>query len=142
MTDSRTLADRLDEIADPNFPGTVGYTAAQDLRAAAALLRGLAGVRDVAVAQRDAFAADLTACAERALTAEAERDAAVARADTATVTTTYWRDAMMEADGVLRGAAHPLAMVLAALGGETDPAMLGIDPDSDAAALLDRGTDR
>lgn len=30
------LADRLDQIADPNFPGVIGYTAAEDLRAAAA----------------------------------------------------------------------------------------------------------
>jgi hypothetical protein len=44
--DPRTLADRLDEIADPNFPGTVGYTAAQDLRAAAALLRRHAALLD------------------------------------------------------------------------------------------------
>lgn len=54
----------------------------------------------------------------------------------ARIVATYWRDHMMAADGVLRGCAHPLAMVLAALDGETDPARLGVDPESAAAAYL------
>jgi hypothetical protein len=40
----------LDKIADPNFPGTLGYSAAQQLRAAAAVLRDLADERDALVA--------------------------------------------------------------------------------------------
>lgn len=39
MSDPNDLADRLDQIADPNFPGSIGYTAARDMRAAARLLR-------------------------------------------------------------------------------------------------------
>lgn len=47
----------------------------------------------------------------------------------ARIVATHWRDQMMAADGVLRGCAHPLAMVLAALDGETDPVQLGVDLD-------------
>ncbi len=54
----------------------------------------------------------------------------------ARIVATHWRDQMMAADGVLRGCAHPLAMVLAALDGETDPVQLGVDLESDAAAYL------
>lgn len=60
----------------------------------------------------------------------------------ARIVATYWRDHMMAEDGAaLWGCAHPLAMVLAALGGETDPVQLGVDPESEAAAALsgDRG---
>lgn len=40
----------------------------------------------------------------------------------------YWRDAVMGSDELRRtGMSHPLAMVLAALDGETDPAQCGID---------------
>ena len=60
----------------------------------------------------------------------------------ARIVATYWRDHMMAEDGAaLWGCAHPLAMVLAALDGETDPVQLGVDPESEAAAALsgDRG---
>jgi hypothetical protein len=36
----------------------------------------------------------------------------------------------------MRWAAHPLAMVLAALDGEGDPVQLGVEPDSEAWAEL------
>ena len=43
---------------------------------------------------------------------------------------TYWRDAVMASAELRRtGMSHPLAMVLGALDGETDPAELGIDAD-------------
>lgn len=42
----------------------------------------------------------------------------------------YWRDEMMRSDGTLRICAHPLAMVLAALDGETEPVQMGI-PDAE-----------
>lgn len=38
----------------------------------------------------------------------------------------HWRDAFMTLDGPARVGCHPLAMVLAALDGETDPVELGI----------------
>jgi hypothetical protein len=47
----------------------------------------------------------------------------------------YWRDEMMEADGPLRACSHPLAMVLAALDGETEPAQMGIPADEYNARL-------
>lgn len=48
----------------------------------------------------------------------------------------HWRNAILgggDHDAPWRLAAHPLCMVIAALDGETDPARLGIDPDSHAA---------
>ena len=64
--------------------------------------------------------------------------AAARKAYNATVVATYWRDAFMDLDGPLRAGAHPLAMVLAALDGETEPAQLGIEDDAPAAAALNR----
>lgn len=45
----------------------------------------------------------------------------------------HWRDAFMALDGPARVGCHPLAMVLAALDGETDPVQLGISEDQHAA---------
>ena len=53
MTDPRTLAARLELIADPDFPVTLGYNAARDIRAAAVLLRDLAAERDELRAELD-----------------------------------------------------------------------------------------
>lgn len=39
---------------------------------------------------------------------------------------TYWRDELMREDDQLRVCAHPVACVIAALEGETDPRELGI----------------
>jgi hypothetical protein len=54
---------------------------------------------------------------------------------------TYWRDAVMASDVLRRtGMSHPLAMVLGALEGETNPVELGIDAtrhDDFRAALGD-----
>lgn len=52
----------------------------------------------------------------------------------ARVVAEHWRDAMMR-DPDLRFAAHPLACVLAAMDGETDPAQLGVEEGPDADAI-------
>lgn len=59
--------------------------------------------------------------------------------DAARIVATYWRDHMMDGGDLTRFAAHPLAMVLAALDGETDPVQLGVDAESAAARLLGGG---
>lgn len=43
---------------------------------------------------------------------------------------THWRDAILRLppEDICRAYSHPLAMVLAALDGETDPLQLGIEP--------------
>lgn len=51
----------------------------------------------------------------------------------------HWRTTMLtapEADIPRRLMAHPLALVQAALNGETDPAQLGVDPESPTADLI------
>lgn len=40
----------------------------------------------------------------------------------------HWRDSMLDGPSETLWAAHPLAMVLAALDGETDPIQCGIAP--------------
>lgn len=54
-----------------------------------------------------------------------------------TLVTVHWRNAMLAAEAT-RSFAHPLACVVAALSGETDPRELGIDPGVtyDALAAL------
>jgi hypothetical protein len=56
----------------------------------------------------------------------------------------YWRDEMMQAGDTLRVCAHPLACVIGALDGETDPVGMGIPPDEFArrAAILDAEAER
>jgi len=63
------------------------------------------------------------------------------RLRTARFVATYWRDAYMAMDGPARVGSHGLAMVLAALDGETDPVQLGIAPDS-AAEYGEAGVQR
>ncbi len=75
-------------------------------------------------------------------------DAAVSRADAAEkalrvarFVAEHWRDALMESEAT-QGWSHPLAMVLTAMDGETDPVKLGIDGHAHAAlaaALLAEG---
>jgi hypothetical protein len=62
------------------------------------------------------------------------------RLENARVVAEYWRDEMMSTDGPLRACSHPLAMVLAALDGETNPMEMGTPPDEFARrrALLRR----
>jgi hypothetical protein len=74
------------------------------------------------------------ACGERwpcdAEKMRVERDAAIRRAENAQIVGEYWRDSIMADDGLrATGMSHPVAMVLAALDGETEPVQMGIPPD-------------
>lgn len=53
----------------------------------------------------------------------------------------HWRDAMLNGRPEYRWVAHPLAMVLAALDGETDPDQCGIDPRAHEAFRALVGTE-
>ena len=65
-----------------------------------------------------------------AIEAEAQRSAPGERERAARFVATYWRDAYMASDLLRRtGGSHPLACVLTALNGETDPNELGIAED-------------
>jgi hypothetical protein len=64
------------------------------------------------------------------------RTVAIAR-----VVAEHWRDAFLHGPArhmpmECRFAAHPLALVLAALAGEEDPVQLGVEPGSPAAARI------
>ena len=57
----------------------------------------------------------------------------------------HWRDAVMASDDLRRtGMSHPIACVIAALEGETNPRELGLPEDADAefVAALDREAGR
>ena len=50
-----------------------------------------------------------------------------------------WIRALLDMEGGMRWAAHPLSCVRTALAGETDPVQLGCDPDQRADALASGG---
>jgi hypothetical protein len=49
--------------------------------------------------------------------------------ENARIVAEYWRDEMMASEGALRACSHPLACVIGALDGETNPIEMGTPPD-------------